>query len=115
MSRDIYIEAEGQKIGVVESYKCQTVREVYPVEEMGSSQPIYAAGKPRYRLELTRVLFTGSMDFHTLTDFSVVIVKPGQRVIYSGCQWEQINEGLTLGEPCVETVTLTAGRRTVQV
>lgn len=114
MSRDIFIEADGLRIGVVESYKAQAVRELFELYELGSPLPVRTvAGAPRYRLELRRVLFSGSMDFHGLSGFSVVIVKPDQRIVYSGCEWEQISEGVAVGEPCVEAVTLTAERRTV--
>ena len=37
--RDIYLEAEGRRLAAVESYRAQAVREVYPVEVLGSDQP----------------------------------------------------------------------------
>lgn len=114
VSSDIYIEADGRRLAIVESYKAQALRELYAIEELGSPLPVQTvSGKVRYRLELKRVVFSGSVDFHALSGFSVVIVKPGSRTVFSGCEWEQISEGVSLGEPCVETVTLTAGKRVV--
>jgi uncharacterized membrane protein len=112
--RDIYLEAEGRRLAAVESYRAQAVREVYPVEVLGSDQPAgLVRGAARYRLELKRVVFQGDVDFYGLSGFNVVIVRPGARVVYTGCEWEQIAEGAAAGGAFAENVVISARRRRV--
>ena len=112
--RDISIEVNGGKVAVVESCRAKTSRSVYEVEELGSELPAGTiGGRIRYELTLKRVRLLGEEgpDFHSLQNFDVVIVSPGGRVVYSGCEWAEIDEGVAAGEPCAETILLTAGRR----
>ena len=89
-SADIYLELDGRKIAVVQSY--------------------------RAKVELTRLYATDTaisdgIDFYNLTDFSLVICKPDRKVIYSGCEWSGIQEDGELNATVAERVTLTAARR----
>lgn len=112
--RDIFIEADGRRLAAVESYRAQALRDLYPVEVLGNAQPVgLVKGPERYRLELRRVLFQEDVDFHGLADFNVVIVRPGGRVIYTGCEWEQISDGAAAGEAFAENVVITARKRRV--
>lgn len=113
-SRDIYIEVNGRRAAVVESYEAKAIRELYNVEELGGSFPAaLLSGNAKYRLTLKRVQLAGENppDFYSLSEFDVVIVKPERRIVYSGCEWEEIREGVSAGQPCMETVILTARRR----
>ena len=116
-SSDIYLELDGKKIAVVQSYQAQATRSERVVEAFGESEPVATiATQMHYRLELTRLYATDEavrdgIDFHTLEDFSLVICKPDRRVIYSGCQWSSIGETGTLGDMVVEKVTIVAAKR----
>ncbi len=37
------------------------------------------------------------INFHELSDFSLVIVKPDRRIVYTGCNWSRIDENGTVG------------------
>ena len=116
-SRDIYLEVDGKKVAVVQSYTAQTTKTSTTVEAFGESEPVATIpGQHQHVLELTRICATDEaladgIDFYSLEDFSLVICKPDRRVIYSGCQWSKIGESGTLGAAVVEKVTVVAGRR----
>jgi len=116
-SSDIYLEANGKKIAVVQSYKATATRSERYVEAFGESEPVATiATQLNYRIELTRLYATDEavsdgINFHRLEDFSLVIVKPGKRVAYTGCQWSRIDENGQLGEMVAEKITLTASGR----
>lgn len=117
-SSDIYLEAEGKRLAVVQSYRASAKRRTAVVEAFGESEPVgTAAGCTAYTVELTRLYATDEaisdgIDFHTLDDFSLVIVKPDRRVIYSGCRWSEISEDARLSETVAERLCLLAASRT---
>ena len=53
------------------------------------------------------------IDFHALSDFTLVIVKPDRRIVYTGCQWSEIAESGELSEMVAERITLIAKKRVV--
>ena len=116
-SSDIYLEVNGRKVAVVQSYTAQSSRTSTQVEAFGESEPVAAIpGQTRHQLELTRIYATDEamadgIRFHDLEDFSLVICKPDRRVIYSGCQWSRIGESGTLGASVMEKITVVAGQR----
>lgn len=120
-SSDIYIEADGKKVAVVQSYKATASRSEQIVEAFGEKEPIATiATQLSYRLELTRLYATeeavsDGIDFHKLEDFSLVIVKPDRRVIYTGCQWSKIEESGELSQMVAERITLVSSHRTEMV
>lgn len=115
-SSDIYLEVDGKKVAVVQSYTAQSTKSSTTVEAFGEREPVATIpGQSRHVLELTRIYATDEaladgIHFHDLEDFSLVICKPDRRVIYSGCQWSKIGESGTLGAAVVEKVTVMAGR-----
>lgn len=115
-SKDIYIEVDGKKVAVVESYKAKTVREFSTIKEFGSSDAVCVlSGNSMHTLVLRRVYLvataTDEINFHSLNNFTIVIVKPNKRILYTGCQWNSIDEGLSIDQPCIETITVTAAKR----
>ena len=116
-SSDIYLEADGRKIAVVQSYKATARRSEQVVEAFGESEPVATiATQLTYKLELTRLYATAGavadgIGFYLLSDFSLVIVKPDRRVVYTGCQWSEIAETGELSRMVAERVTLTASHR----
>ncbi len=118
-SKDIYIEVDGKKLAVVESYRAFTKRESKNIEAFGSENPVATvSGKCTYSLELKKVLIINDsdfdkIDFYNLSNFNLMIVKPDCRIIYSGCEWSDITESGDLSKPCIETVNIIASKRMV--
>lgn len=116
-SSDIYLEAEGKKIAVVQSYKATASKKEKVVEAFGEREPIGSASTVlNYRIELTRLYATDEavsdgINFHDLEDFSLVVVKPDRRIVYTGCQWSEIEEDGKLSEMVAERITLIAAHR----
>ncbi|MFA9381917.1 MAG: hypothetical protein ACERKO_12760, partial [Acetanaerobacterium sp.] len=107
-SSDIYIEVNGRRLAVVESYKAKAVRESRYIEAFGQEEPVgTVAGRVRHVIELGRIYATDTavrdgISFFEISDFNLVIVKPDRRVIYSGCEWADIVESVTLGDVVAE-------------
>ena len=116
-SSDIYLEVDGKKVAVVQSYTAKSTKTSRTVEAFGEDQPVATIpGQRNHVVELTRLYATDEairdgIDFHELEDFSLVISKPDRKVIYSGCQWSAIGETGTLGDMVVEKVTVVAAKR----
>ena len=116
-SSDIYLEVDGTKVAVVQSYTAKSTKTSRTVEAFGEDQPVATIpGQRNHVVELTRLYATDEairdgIDFHELEDFSLVICKPDRKVIYSGCQWSAIGETGTLGDMVVEKVTVVAAKR----
>ena len=116
-SSDIYLELEGKKVAVVQSYTARATKSSTPVEAFGEAEPVATiAAQCQYVLELTRLYATDDaiadgINFYDLRDFSLVICKPDRKVIYSGCNWSAITEEGRLGAMVAEQVTVLAQRR----
>ncbi|MDD6023677.1 MAG: hypothetical protein PUC06_05485 [Oscillospiraceae bacterium] len=116
-SADIYLEVNGVKVAVVQSYRALTTRESKNIEAFGHQEPVATIrGLSRYSLELSRIYATENalrdgINFYELEDFSLVIVKPDRRVIFTGCQWTSLEESTALGGTVMEKVSLTASSR----
>lgn len=116
-SNDIYIEIDGRKLAVAQGYRTKAARESRYVEAFGSSEPVGAVGgRFTHVLELERIYVSAQalgdgIDFYALSGFSVVIVKPDRRVIYTGCEWSSIDERAELGSTVFERVTIAATSR----
>ena len=58
-SRDIYLEVDGRKVAVVQSYTAQTTKSSTTVEAFGEAEPVATLpGQNKHVLELT-LIFTG--------------------------------------------------------
>ena len=116
-SADIYLELNGKKVAVVQSYTAKASKTSRSVEAFGEKEPVATiAGQSRYTLELTRLYATDDavsdgINFYDLSDFSLVICKPDRKIIYSGCQWSGISEQGELDAMVAEKITVTAARR----
>lgn len=102
---------------MAQSYRAQTSRESRYVEAFGQSEPIgTVGGRQKHILELSRVVVSSAVlgdgiDFYGLSGFNVVIVKPDRKIIYSGCEWAQIDENGVLGNVVIESVSIVASKR----
>ena len=116
-SSDIYLELEGKKVAVVQSYTAKASKSSKNVEAFGESEPVATiAGQRKYWLELTRLYATDDaisdgINFYDLTDFSLVICKPDRKIIYSGCEWSAIEEEGKLNAMVAEKITVVAAKR----
>ena len=116
-SSDIYLEANGKKIAVVQNYRSVSKRTEKTIEAFGEAEPVATiASQKAYQLELTRLYATyeaisDGISFYDLEDFSLVIVKPDRRVVYTGCNWSRIAETGQLSETVAEEITLVAAKR----
>ena len=116
-SSDIYLEVDGTRVAVVQSYTAKATKTSSAIEAFGEAQPVATVpGQERHVVELTRLYATDEaiqdgIDFYKLNGFSLVICKPDRKIIYSDCQWSAIQETGTLGDMVLEKVTLVASRR----
>lgn len=116
-SADIYLELDGKKIAVVQSYTAKATKTSQAIEAFGESEPVATmSGQRKYTLELTRLYATDDavadgISFYDLSDFSLVICKPDRKIIYSGCEWSAIAEEGELNAMVAEKITITAAKR----
>ena len=116
-SGDIYLEADGVRLAVVQSYTVKSTRTSTAVEAFGEHEPVATVpGPEKHVIELSRLYATDEairdgVDFYKMSGFSLVICKPDRKVIYSDCQWTSIREAGELGAMVLEQVTMVASRR----
>lgn len=116
-SSDIYLEADGKKIAVVQGYTAKATKTSQTIEAFGEKEPVATIpGQTSYTLTLKRLYATDDavsdgINFYNLENFSLVICKPDRRVIYSGCQWSSIAEEGQLGAMVAESVTVLSSKR----
>ena len=116
-SSDIYLELDGKKVAVVQSYTARATKSSQSVEAFGESEPVATIeGQKKYTLELTRLYATDDavsdgINFYDLRDFSLVICKPDRKIIYSGCEWSTIHEEGQLNAMVAEKITVVASKR----
>ena len=116
-SSDIWLEVDGQKVAVVQGYSCKASRTSMTVEAFGEDEPVATVQGPQsYVIQLSRLYATDQaaadgLNFYELKNFSLVICKPDRKVIYSDCQWSDIQEDAKLGGMVMEKLTLVARSR----
>ena len=116
-SSDIYLELDGRKVAVVQSYTARATKSSQSVEAFGEREPVATIeGQKKYTLELTRLYATDDavsdgINFYDLRDFSLVICKPDRKIIYSGCEWSAIHEEGQLNAMVAEKITVVASKR----
>ena len=116
-SADIYLEVEGKRVAVVQSYSAKATKTSRAVEAFGESEPVATLdGQRKYTLELTRLYATDEamcdgIGFEGVEDFSLVSCKPDRKVIYRGCEWSSIREDGELDAMVAEKITVTASHR----
>lgn len=114
---DIYLEINGTKVAVVQSYRASAKRTSKAIHAFGQEEPVATIrGAAAYEIELTRIYATDAairdgLNFHDLSDFNLVVCKADRNVIYTGCQWAQVQESADVGGTVLEKVTVTAAHR----
>ena len=105
-------------MAVVQSYKVTTNRSSKAIYAFGQEEPVATIrGQGQYTIELTRMYATDEairdgINFANLDDFSLVVCKPDRNIIYSGCQWSQLQESAEVGGNVMEKITIEAATRT---
>ncbi|MDO4731755.1 MAG: hypothetical protein Q4B14_06540 [Clostridia bacterium] len=116
-SKDIYIEINGKKLAVIESYKSTSKRESRHIEAFGENESVGTIpGKIKYYVEISRIYMcdtnmNSEIDFYNLSDFNLTIVKPDKRILYSNCEWTQISESAGINDTLIESLSLIASSR----
>lgn len=116
-SRDIYLELNGENCGGAGLQRKGCAHEPRDRGLRQRARPVATVGgQTRYTLELSRLYATDEaigdgVSFYELDDFSVVVCRPGKRIIYSHCRWSNIEELGKLGEPVAEKVTVISCKR----
>ncbi len=116
-SSDIYLEVDGTRVAVVQSYSAKTTKSSTTVEAFGESEPVATIpGQTTHKILLSRLYATedavrDGISFYDLSGFSLVICKPDRKIIYTNCQWDSIQEDADLGKMVLEKVSLVASRR----
>jgi len=116
-SNDIFIEINGQKLAVAQSYRARSSQQSRYIEAFGSVEPVgTAGGRITHNLELSRVCISKNaisdgIRFHELSGFNVVIVKPDRKIIYSDCEWSSVDEVASLGNVVIESLSIVASKR----
>ncbi|MFI3312427.1 MAG: hypothetical protein R3Y62_00930 [Eubacteriales bacterium] len=114
---DIYLEVDGTKVAIVQSYSVVTSRDSKSIAAFGQNEPVATIrGENTYALALSRIYATDDalvdgLNFHDMEDFSLVVCKPDVKVIYAGCQWSKLEESATVGGTVLEEVAITATSR----
>ena len=117
-SENIYIEVNGQKVAAAQSYRVKSSRESRYIEAFDSKEPVgTVGGRVKHWIELSRVCLFGeqNVDFYELSGFHLVVVRPDCKVIYSGCEWADITQSVSVGETILEKVSIVASRRIVNL
>lgn len=116
-SADIYLEVDGVRVAVVQSYSVTATREATTVEAFGQEEPVATIpGNTNYLITLSRLYATDEalrdgLDFYQLSGFSLVVVKPDRSIIYDGCEWTKLAEQAEVGGSVLEQVQLAATTR----
>ena len=116
-SADIYLEINGVRVAVVQSYSVTTTRSSKVIEAFGQEEPVATiAGANQYMIELSRLYATDEaisdgLRFHELRQFSLVIAKPDTMVVFSGCEWERLTERAEVGSSVLEEAVVLAAVR----
>lgn len=113
--REVYLEADGQKVAQADSYTAVTLQGSRPVAVWGGQEPaVTAGGAVHYELTLKNVCPIEGIDLYALADFSAVAERPGKKVVYSGCRWKSISSQGGSGSKLCQTMELTAAKRQEQ-
>ncbi len=114
---DIYLEVDGVRVAVVQSYKVTATSTSRTIEAFGEAEPVATIrGQTRYVIELTRLYATDTairdgISFHDLDSFSLVVCKPDKNIIYYDCQWSTLEESAEVGGLVLERATIYATHR----
>lgn len=115
--KDIYIEINGIRAAAIKSYKLNISKEIYKINNFSqmSSMKILPC-QTLYNIKLIKVCLldiesVDPIDFFSLCDFNLAIVKPKSYTIFSDCNWTSISEDISIDTPIIQSISLTATKR----
>lgn len=101
----------GVRAGAVESWSAVSERQFYAVESMEEQLPkaLLPYGE-QYRVTLTRLFLDGGV-FFALSGFRLMLQEGDRRILFSGCEWQEIEEKSDVHGPITVWAVLTAKNR----
>lgn len=110
-SKDIYIEVNDVRLATVENYTLKTICDSNYIESFGESEPVATVkGRVRYEINVSKMyVCEDNIDFYNLSDFNFVVIRGNKKVVYKGCQLNNIKEFNK--NSFIEDVTIIAARR----
>ena len=89
----------GVRLSRVQSYEAKSETEILPAKGIGTVQAAaLGRGAVRHTVKLRRLqadsTLSDGLELETLKDFTLEILRGGRGVVYTGCQWTSIAEGL---------------------
>ena len=113
--KNIYIEINGTKLAAAQDCKIRSQRTGHFVRGFGESEADgIAVGSAAHSIELSRIYINKdcTANIYELSGFDLTVIKPDGKILFSGCQWEDITEnysadGLILENVCISALTRT--------
>ena len=109
---DISVWINGEEIGAVKSWSSVSQRELYEVQAMEEQEPkaLLPYGE-HHRVTLDRLSSDAPGELRALSDFRITLKEKGRNVLFSGCEWQELEEEMGLSGPAVIRAVLTARSR----
>ena len=114
---DICIEINGERVGSVEKYKERIYRDNVMIEAIGEEEPIAnLCGGMRYHVEFSKfyvytMLMGGEKSIKNISNFELVVKMLDKKIVYSNCEWLEINKNIEINSCVYENVKLSAIHR----
>jgi hypothetical protein len=111
--KEIYLNFNGKRVADIGYYREQTAQQSRTISAWGEQQPARTVpGRMEYVVALEQIRPVGNENVYALADFELIIVKEDKKVIYSGCQWRNIDSTGGKGNSAVLKMELRAAKRT---
>lgn len=111
--RAVYLEADGKRAAIVDSYTVKCVQQSRTVAAWGEQEAVSTApGRVSYELTLENVRPENGTDLCALSGFSLIAAGNGGKVTYSGCRWKNITAAGGAGNTPRRSMVLVAAART---
>lgn len=109
---DISVWINGEEIGAVKGWSSVSQRELYEVQAMEEQEPkaLLPYGE-HHRVTLDRLSSDAPGELRALSDFRITLKEKGRNVLFSGCEWQELEEEMGLSGPAVIRAVLTARSR----
>lgn len=81
----------------------------------GNDSADTAKGNTKYIVSLTKLCLANNViDFYSLSDFTLKIIKPMEALTFSSCEWTEMEESGSLERIVIENFKLISLKRTVR-
>nr|WP_319489384.1 hypothetical protein [uncultured Caproiciproducens sp.] len=111
--REVYLEADGKRAAVADSYTVKCVQQSRTVAAWGEQEAVSTVpGRISYELTVENVRPVDGIDLCALSDFSLIAEAENSKVVYSGCRWKNITAAGGAGNTPRQSMTLVAAVRT---